>query len=478
MAKGIKKGKKRKCTDGSLIRTRVTDGQFGKALEHFVGSGPLPRNVVTLLKLSPTFMKMACKLDGKYISLNSSRYSVEKWFSDVDDDGVFLSGRFKVSRRRIDFESANVKEGEGSMFIPANSPDLPVHVSWDVILIVTTGLRTKALTKSGLLIESIAHETTHAFKRVSRKTSEPSGKMKQDEMARLIRGGIDDEIATRNTEKKIVEEIRKRAKSFKKFEPTPTAKNRFEVERDFFPTRLKRTYLEHFVIETLRQRAISDEGLSFDEVRKINIKVEKDPLKALARPPVSGYERLTVILRAIDVSWRSFLKQHSDDDADFEEAKERVLQHHARAFFNRFFDDVTIDYTTHPKLTIILFVLDPKTAPKSFPPPVPLPSPIPGQFYQFKGGDGLFKVAGKAFGLRAGAQRAKAAQIINMSKYNRRFWTKTPKSERQWFPDGRISFSKRFSSDLLRQFQAKSKAPRGGSYAMIWIPPDEGVEPY
>ena len=74
--------------------------------------------------------------------------------------------------------------------------------------------------------------------------------------------------------------------------------------------------------------------------------------------------------------------------------------------------------------------------------PTPTPGPTPGRFYQIKGGDTLFEVAKKAYAVGT----LEAAVRINNSRFNRRFWKATPSSERKMFPDGRISFSPRFTA--------------------------------
>lgn len=46
------------------------------------------------------------------------------------------------------------------------------------------------------------------------------------------------------------------------------------------------------------------------------------------------------------------------------------------------------------------------------------------------------------------------------------------------FPGGRISFAPRFTRDLAIQIASVKRAPAGKSFAMIWIPPANGVEPF
>jgi hypothetical protein len=110
--------------------------------------------------------------------------------------------------------------------------------------------------------------------------------------------------------------------------------------------------------------------------------------------------------------------------------------------------------------------------------PRPELRPTPGRFYQIKSGDNLLEVAGHAYGVKAGAQRLEFAKLINNANYNCRFWREAPEGEKKWFPQGRVSFSTRFDCDLRNQVEAKDAAPSGNCFAMIWIPPREGGEPF
>jgi len=106
--------------------------------------------------------------------------------------------------------------------------------------------------------------------------------------------------------------------------------------------------------------------------------------------------------------------------------------------------------------------------------PAPADTPTSGKFYQIKSGDTLFGIAKKAYD----SGSMEAARRINDSRYNRRFWRTAPASEQKMFPDGRISFSPRFNGDLRLQMESEDSAPTGTSFAMIWIPPVDGAEPF
>lgn len=106
--------------------------------------------------------------------------------------------------------------------------------------------------------------------------------------------------------------------------------------------------------------------------------------------------------------------------------------------------------------------------------PAPAEQPTPGRFYKLKLGDTLFGVAKKAYktGSMEGAHR------INDSRYNLRFRRAVTGSEQKMFPKGRISFNPRFNGDLRMQMESTGAAPSGSSFAMIWIPKEDGREPF
>lgn len=106
--------------------------------------------------------------------------------------------------------------------------------------------------------------------------------------------------------------------------------------------------------------------------------------------------------------------------------------------------------------------------------PKPASQPTKGHFYRIKKGDYPLKVAKLAYG----EATISNFKIINNSKFNNRFWGPAPFKETKAFPKGRISFNPRFHCDLSEQFKLAKKAPFGHCFAMIWIPPSEGIEPF
>ena len=106
--------------------------------------------------------------------------------------------------------------------------------------------------------------------------------------------------------------------------------------------------------------------------------------------------------------------------------------------------------------------------------PASAEQPTPGRFYEIKRGDTLFGVAKRAYktGSMEGARR------INDSQFNLRFRKAVTGNEAKMFPNGRISFNPRFDGDLRVQMESTGAAPSGSSFAMIWIPKEDGREPF
>jgi hypothetical protein len=106
------------------------------------------------------------------------------------------------------------------------------------------------------------------------------------------------------------------------------------VERDFFPSQLRRTYLEHFVLSELSRDAIRKENLSDTAIKAKNLEVDKIPLTGWrSRKFSSDYSKLRFWLRVINFRWQRLNEMHPSGSPAFEWGKEIVLQEHANAFF-------------------------------------------------------------------------------------------------------------------------------------------------
>ncbi len=95
----------------------------------------------------------------------------------------------------------------------------------------------------------------------------------------------------------------------------------------------------------------------------------------------------------------------------------------------------------------------------------------PGAWYRIKRGNTLFGIAGAAFGVGAGRERLKFARWINDAAANEPYMDATLADN--LFRDGRISLRPRYACEP----EDAIRGDRGNCYALIWIPPAEGIEP-
>lgn len=95
--------------------------------------------------------------------------------------------------------------------------------------------------------------------------------------------------------------------------------------------------------------------------------------------------------------------------------------------------------------------------------------PVPGRWYRIEQGDNLSKVAQEAYGTSGGANY-KRMKWINQAKANQPYFD--PSVTDNLFPNGRITFMPRFSSD-----NRAIRGEPGNDYALIWIPEAAGDEP-
>jgi hypothetical protein len=304
----------------------VTSGQFGTTLSRL----GISQKVVDLLKLSKTFMTMAVTLDKRYVSIWLPTQDRHRQLN-TSPDGVVVTGPF-TGRRVLDVQESST----GSMFEPYDSPDNTGY--YDAI-------RIKKPDPAQTLrwIEVIAHETGHAFNLINR-NSPPAAKM-----ADRIRAAIAEEIATRKIETSVVSEIMKTTlggQQLKGQTPNSGGTAPHTVERNFFPTPLRRTYLEHFVFSELIRKAINREGLSEFQIKAKNREIEGIPLKGWrSRTFSSDYSKFRFWLRVIDFRWRRLMQLHRPGTPEFERGKEIVLQENASAFFGGL-----IRYTPRPAM--------------------------------------------------------------------------------------------------------------------------------
>jgi hypothetical protein len=157
-------------------------------------------------------------------------------------------------------------------------------------------------------------------------------------MADRIRAAIAEEIATRRIERAVLSDILKTAsgrRALAGFAPSTGDAVQRVVERDFFPSSLRRTYLEHFVLSELMRNAMEREKLT--DLRELESKDEE-----ISRIPIHGwrtrkftsdYSKIRFWMRVIDFRWRRLMALRKPGNIEFAQLKEQILQEHANAFF-------------------------------------------------------------------------------------------------------------------------------------------------
>lgn len=331
----------------SCSTTPVTNGEFGTALKWFTNTFCVPDGVVKLLKGSTKFMAIANTLDGKYIAhvgrdVELTELPPRDWEKDwgVTPNGVLTKGTYRgsnVKGRRV-LEIRVSPTGAGSSFSPAGSPE--TLWSHDTIFLEQPSETTEAA-EIGRWIEVIAHESIHAHHLVSRTGALPA------KLVDRVRASVAEESATRKEETGIVSQIQATSlgkKLLKGFKPQAGATDAATIERDFFPTALRRTYLEHFVLLGLSQEAISRERLTPADIDKKNKEVDRIPIAGWRHAKFSSdYSKVHFSLRVIDFRWQQTSKLKTPGTPDFERLKEQVLHENANAFFGG-----VISYTALP----------------------------------------------------------------------------------------------------------------------------------
>lgn len=305
--------------EGQIV---ISKGQFGESL---IGIASPPK-VVKLLRLSITFMRMVYRLDKVYV--NYAAYSI------TNNDGIVIKPKIYRGRRLLSVNSSPV--GSGSSFEPANSVDNAGTIDLIWIKEPPTSPR---LSYIGELVRRIAHETTHAYN--LRVLGKP--KVKTLSKCNKILAFIDEEVATRKKVARILREIKRKrgGRILRSYKPA-VGLTRAEVARDFFPAKLRRTYLEQAVISTLMSEAIRKEKLGGWDIVRLNKKVDSFPLPLGVYSPSknmktilasSKYAKYRYNLRVINLYWEIFLSRNKPGSSDFKRRKERVLQNIARQFF-------------------------------------------------------------------------------------------------------------------------------------------------
>jgi hypothetical protein len=323
---------------GQPAPTRVSQGQYGLALSR----SSIPAAAIDLLVLSPTFRRMAGILDDAY-------FDHRHWLAlQKVNPSLRLNSNFRVvgggagtNGRRILYVST---DPSGSLFITGQSILSPT--GWDII-------RFKfSLSDTVPWIEAIAHETAHAFARVTAQGAGPTTAVQR------VQASVLDECKTRRVEQQVLKEIRATQKgSVALAGHTPRAVRTCDCERDWFPIAQKRTYLEEFVLGADWETAAS--GLSTADRDKIKADVAAIPLKWSTKPqpptmlvsilrgtaPVASFAgkfpvlksaagQAAFVLRIVDLSWRQLISKVVEDSPTWKGGAHQLrLERHVRLFF-------------------------------------------------------------------------------------------------------------------------------------------------
>jgi hypothetical protein len=322
---------------------RVSNGGFGKALEDFTDKYGVEGKAIGFLKNSTTFMKLVATLDQHYVwpfdpsfdppasvsdlklryGETERKLSYDPSFSPAFNWQWFLGpdGRLVQPAAAAGKRPLYVNPGESS-FVPFKAPGnfLPADV------ISLFGPDTPGF------IQAVAHEATHAGAFVGGAVPRPQTLVDE------IEAGIQDEIAARKSEAKILGEI-----------PDPKVKANIslvgsrdprEVERDVSPA-FNLTYLELFFFGRELRDEQADEGLNETEALNIRNEVDKNP----TLPPVvfrkhkqvgkivSDYAKTWFARQTAVREWEQFMKNPPPKDPTRAAEREKLVQDHAKRFF-------------------------------------------------------------------------------------------------------------------------------------------------
>ncbi len=505
---GAERGKARK----SACKKHCDKPQFRRAIRLSLGREPPFRlvaegdedTVVSLLRKSSTFRTLERNLNGRYVHYDGScwkcvcqpptfthRHCLQR------GNGVVRKGALK-GRVPVEFIATSRPDQRGTRFQPASSIENPTLNDRFFIQVPPRGVT--RVQRRGVVIERIAHETFHAFRHWNPPTRPPKT------LRRKVTTAIAEEIQARRTDQAVIREIlrtklgKRELKDYQHSNAGVVAEtgfnltDRFLVERARFPGKLHLTYMEYFALSALMDRAIKKEGLDPGDVQSINKKLEGSPVLDFKevwrlRDAVKhelGYRSLRILALRMDREWRE-LPPGSVEAGTWDESDERLLQEHACLFRQ------IIAYTPHPDPDIRTTVCRgprPGAGPhvaascvsrrylssdaaESGPTDLCLGTvPTPGAFYAIQPGDSLFGTAARAYRpAYSGAsnrEKLRMTKLVNRHPYNLQFWNR--KLAGKMFPDGRISYGKKFRGVIELPPRPLGAAPRGNKYAVIYIP--------
>ena len=318
----------------------ASPGQYGLALTRI----RIPAAAIELLVLSKTFRDMAAVLDNAYfdhlhwLALQKNVPSLR-----LDADFRVVGGAAGFNGRRILYVST---DPSGSLFIPGQSTASPT--GWDIIRFKLS----LGMSDTIPWVEAIAHETAHAFARVTAQRAGPTTAVDR------AHAGVRDECDTRRREQQVLAEIRATQKGRVALAGHPPRPVRTcDCERDWFPVPQKRTYLEQFVLGNEWESAARSLGSTDRE--KIIADVAAIPVQfsAKGQPPTmatailrgttsvgsfsatfpvlkSAAGQAAFVLRLVDASWRQLIAKVGEGSPTWNGGAHQLrLERHARVFF-------------------------------------------------------------------------------------------------------------------------------------------------
>ncbi len=298
---------------------RISNGGFGRALEAYTDLHGVENKFVTLLTKSPTFMNLVTgTLDPRYV-----------WFEDPAFSPLDIgqNGRVKtptsVAGRRAIFITA----GGGARFSPYGSA--PDYRGYDMISVDSEPIS---------FIAQIAHEATHAASFLG--GSAPAAQT----VAAEVEAGIQDEMRARRSEARILNEIPN--KDVKAAARPVASGDEWKLERNVAEG-AGVTYLEGFFFNRELRDAMAAQKLSDDQAVRMRAEVDEwaraGLLRSVVLKPSPGYMRIWFDWQTVVFEWQEFHKTHSSSDSNFDTEKEKVIQDHAKRFFQG-----KVSYRPHP----------------------------------------------------------------------------------------------------------------------------------
>ena len=276
-------------------------GGFGAELRQnkAMSEGEGAARAIALLKKSPTFHSIARRVGAKY---RSRTKDLDAWLR--------VSSGHKGKR----FLEIVGSPGDGGSFNPDESP----FTDEIRIAVVNDADRPRVHT------QQLAHEISHAWRFLSRRTTRPS------DLWGAIQAAIDtEEVQARLVERKILSEIRRADRRAPRFPTTSVDPKR--IEREISGMML--TYLESAVLDFKLHNAATAEQLSVLEQKNSRDEVGH----AFPAPPTgrSQYRRTWFNILKAQEDWQKFHKRFSPEMQNYILERDRLANQHVRTILDR-----------------------------------------------------------------------------------------------------------------------------------------------